>query len=295
MNNKNTKFTTGAVAIILCFGICFVLLIFCSDSVINVGKEVVKSVYDFERVSVSTVIELAEEPEPTPNYGEGDDDPGGDNGDPGGVLPGVPTPQPPKPNVTLNPVSGTKIVFPKIGEPVDYVEINNKSNKGSLPRSAVDTVTWEFAYGWVSTTTDSRFQTMKSRAQKIAGLIVPSASSENDALMVNINGTRCYVGCSPISTFGSLGDIIRFTFTDGTYIDVLEIDAKAADDKEGTGFSGQVNTNYCHGVFGSDGLQLSAIELWSRTNATKGSVLPYSVKGKNVESAEIIAHTDVFN
>lgn len=295
--NKYTKIVPSVIIILLCLSVCFIVLVFMTDSVVNVGRDITNSVFDFDRMSVSSTIELVEQPEPNPGAvgsggSGGGTGPGGGPGPGGGVMPGIPTPNP---NITLTPVTGTKITFPAIGELVDYVEINNKSNRGSLPRNSTDTVTWEFAYGYISKTNNPDFQIMRGRAGKISSLIVPTVGDENNALMVEVNGQRCYVGCSPIETFGQLGDIIRFTFSDGTHIDVLEIDAKAADDAEGKGFANQVNTNYCHGVLEGSGLNLSAIELWANTNATKGSVLPNSVQGKNVVSAEVIAHTNVFS
>ena len=59
---------------------------------------------------------------------------------------------------------GDEIIFPAVGDPVEYQEINDPSNHGELPRSDKDVVTWEFPYRYISTTDNEKFKTMKNRA-----------------------------------------------------------------------------------------------------------------------------------
>jgi hypothetical protein len=188
-------------------------------------------------------------------------------------------------------ISGSKITFPAIGEKLWYREINNYSNTGYLPRVSGDTVTWEFALDYISTTSNSKLSTMKSRANKIK----PYATNANthDALKVNLGGTEYYVGCLPISGFGNTWDIIQFNFEGGSSIKVLAIDAKSDSDAEGKGSAGQCNTNFCHAVLkGSNtGLSLSAIELWCAGDITKNGNSASFPSG-TVISAEIIGHWD---
>ena len=109
-----------------------------------------------------------------------------------------------------------------------------------------------------------------------------------------MNGEEYYVGCLPISTFGKLGDIVEFTFTDNSSIKVLCIDAKSNHDRVGEGSTGQTNTPYCHGVLDGDALKLSAIELWCGGNSTGAAAKP-NILNKNVSSAKIIAHSNIFD
>lgn len=191
------------------------------------------------------------------------------------------TAEPPVPDL-----SGNELIFPPIGSDVWYKEINTKK-EGVRKRVAPDSVSWEFAWGYISTNTNPKFQTMRRRASKIAPYVQNGGS--HDALKVNLGGESYYVGCLPISGFGSVGDIIEFTFDNGNSIKVLAIDAKSADDKKGTGSSGQCNTKYCHAILSGSDLRLSAIELWCGGDKTANGNRSTMPSG-NVTKAKIVGH-----
>ena len=291
MNNKKDKskfvaFSVGTVAILIVGCVCFIFLVFQSNVLLDISIESVKSKVNFDRTKVSTVIQEAED---TSNRGGG----GGGGGSGGGVMPGTPTPAP---TVDITPVMGTVIVYPTVGENIDYIEINNKNNRGTLPRSANDKVTWEFPYDYVTGSGRTEWPTMASRADKIAPYIVPAQGNENHALMVYLNGERYYVGCWPVDTNDPLGSLIEFTFTDGSSIKVLCIDAKSCNDAAGTGSAGQCNTSYSHAVLGDSNttLSISAIELWCTGGNSSDAVFPDTILKKNVAKAEMIGRTDIF-
>lgn len=191
-----------------------------------------------------------------------------------------------------NPITGNFMEFPGMGESLWYKEINNKSNSGYLNRVGPDLVTWEFALGYISTTNNPDYKTMKKRANKILPYV--TNANTNDALKVDLGGEQYYVGCLPIAGFGRLGDIVQFNFSDGSSIKVLGIDAKSADDAENKGYANQVNTQYCHGSLANGGVRLSAIELWCAGNKTSSGNTNTWPTG-TVVSAEIVGHSNVFN
>ena len=195
-------------------------------------------------------------------------------------------------DIQLTPVSGSSYDFPTVGSPVEYVEINNKSNRGTIPRADKDKITFEFSFGSIFNLGND-FRTMKSRARKVESSITNMGSGEPAKLMVG--NKECYLGCLPISTFGSVGDVIEFTFMDGSTINVLAIDAKSNNDREGSGSANQVNTNYSHGVIKNGAIQISAIELWGTKGSTSDNSVPSSLSSKLVKSVKIVGHSDIFN
>lgn len=197
-------------------------------------------------------------------------------------------PQPAKPP---NPINGDTLIFPKMGESLWYREINT-GNTGIRKRVGPDVVSWEFSWGYISTTSSSEFQKMKRRANKIAPYV--QNGSSNDALRVNLGGESYYVGCLPINGFGTLGDIVEFSFDNGSKIKVLAIDAKSENDELGTGSYNQCNTQYCHGILSGNDIKLSAVELWCGGNNT-GDGNRSSWPTGNVVQAKIIGHSDVFD
>ena len=188
-------------------------------------------------------------------------------------------------------INGNTITFPAIGSNVQYVEINNKSNSGTLPRASQDTYSMEFAFQYAKTQTT--WPIIAKRAKKLEPYLTNANS--NGALIAKVNGTDYYVGCSPISGFGSLGDIIKFNFNDGTSMQLIMIDAKSSDDAAGTGSTGQCNTPYCHGVLNGSTIKLSAIEIWVGGTSTKKASGWNLWSNKTVKSAEIVAHTNIFD
>lgn len=223
-----------------------------------------------------------------------DDTQGGGNGSGGGNGPGNGNGgQPGDSNGGVapppNPINGDTIVFPPIGTSVWYREINTEKT-GYLDRVGPDVTSWEFAFGYITTT--DKWATMRKRAEKIAPYVTNASS--NDALKVNLGGESYYVGCLPISGFGKLGDIIEFKMDNGSSFKVLAIDAKSSNDAKGSGSTGQCNTQYCHGVLAGNGIKLSAIELWCGGKKTADGNKS-SIPGGNVVEAKIVGHWDGFN
>ena len=266
----------------------FIWLVFTSDSLLDVGDVATSHVkHTSNHISSTTVITVVEEEIVH------DTESGHTTTPPGAVVPGITPPQPPPDNITLNPVTGDAFEFPKIGEAVKFKEINKYSNSGELPRYGSDLLTWEFPYDYIIGRGQYEFPTMSKRASTISRYIVDPESDDRDALVVELAGKRFYVGCLPISTFGKVGDIIEFEFNEGGSIQVLTIDAKAAEDSEGSGFPSQVNTEYCHGTLVTkDGVQthvkLSAIELWCIGDKSSGKKFPTITDGKTVKSVKVI-------
>lgn len=192
--------------------------------------------------------------------------------------------------IDATPIDGDVLTFPRVGE-VFSGRIINTQQAYNLPRGSVDTCTWEFAYGYISTTTRSEFQRMRRRALAISNYVVNP--DDSGPLKVKLNsGEELYVGVTPIAGFGELGDIIEFTYTDGSSMKVLVMDAKARNDRQGTGFANQANTEYCHAVMRGDVWSLSAVELWCGGPRTSlGHSLPNT--DKNIESAKIVGHTNI--
>lgn len=292
-NNKDKskfiRFCVGAVAILLVCATCFTFLIFQTDAVFEVAMDSQNRFVDFERMSVTTIIEEADS-----NSGS---QPGmGDGNTGGGTMPGLPGGNTGG-QVTLNPVQGDKIVFPNVGDTIDYVEINTGVS-GSLPRASKDTLTWEFVYDYISTTSEGWLQRMKGRAAVLAPYIVPSNPEDASALVVELNNERLYVGCWPVDTGNPLGSIAEFTMSDGSKFKVLCVDAKSCNDAKGSGSNGQCNTSYAHAMLTNSNteLSLSAIELWGKqgiSGTSKCTGFPDVMTGKTVVSAELVSHTNL--
>lgn len=199
-----------------------------------------------------------------------------------------PEPEPePEPNPP-NPVKGDTLTFPAVGESVHYRVINTNA-EGNAPRITPDTLAWEFALGYISTTTDSQWKTMKARANTIKPYA--TNANTNDALKVKLGGSEYYVGCLPIPGFGQLGDIVEFTFDDGSTMQMLAIDAMS--DHDSSGATNQCNTAYCHAMLDNGGLSLNALELWCAGSATKKGNFDSIPKGYAVK-AQIVGHWDGF-